>query len=334
MSKIKCAVLGAGFWSTFQIPAWLEIEGVEIVALYNRTRSKAEKLARKYGIPRVYDDPEAVFQNEQFDFVDIVTHEVTHASLVAMAARYGKPVICQKPMAPDYQTCVEMVDTCRKAGVPFLIHDNFRWQRPMRAAKAAIAAGRIGQPYRGRIVLTHGAIELLENQPYLKELERWALTDMGSHAFDLARFFFGDAQSIYCRIHKTGKWQGARGEDVITAVLAMGDVTCNVDLGWVEDPVLLIEGTRGILELRSDDTLIVRTDDGVSTEQITYPSYAWADSRYGACHPSIVDCNVDLLQAIRGDQPAETEASDYLKTMRLVYAAYESAAQNAVIQVA
>ena len=46
MEKLKLAVLGAGFWSQFQIGAWSEIPDVEIVALYNRTRSKAEALAR------------------------------------------------------------------------------------------------------------------------------------------------------------------------------------------------------------------------------------------------------------------------------------------------
>jgi predicted dehydrogenase len=332
MDTLRCAVFGAGFWSTFQIPAWLEIEGVELVALYNRTRVKAEKLAAQYGIPHVYDDPEAVFRNEQFDFVDIITHEVTHAPMVAMAARYQKPVICQKPMAPDYPTCVAMVETCRAAGVPFMIHENFRWQRPIRAAKAAVESGRIGRPYRGRIVLSHGTLEIVQNQPYLKELEHWALTDMGSHALDIARYFFGEAQTLFCQTYKSGRWAGARGEDIVTVVLRMGDVICNVDLGWVDNPLLLIEGTHGTLELRADDTLRVTTAAGVHAEKVTYPTYAWADPAYGACHPSIVDCNADLLRAIRTGQPSATDAADNLKTMRLVYAAYDSAERNESIR--
>ncbi len=56
---LRFAVMGTGFWSHSQIPAWLEIGNVELVAVYNRTRSKAEQVAEKFNIPRVYGDPEA-----------------------------------------------------------------------------------------------------------------------------------------------------------------------------------------------------------------------------------------------------------------------------------
>ena len=56
MKTLRFAVLGTGFWANFQIPAWMELEGVELVALSDRTKSKAEILARKYSVPSVYDD--------------------------------------------------------------------------------------------------------------------------------------------------------------------------------------------------------------------------------------------------------------------------------------
>jgi predicted dehydrogenase len=62
------AVFGTGFWSHYQIAAWNEVGGVELVALYNRTVSKAQKVAEKFGIPRVYGDPEDLLRNEQLDF--------------------------------------------------------------------------------------------------------------------------------------------------------------------------------------------------------------------------------------------------------------------------
>ncbi|MCL4506624.1 MAG: hypothetical protein M1434_00145 [Chloroflexi bacterium] len=57
MPDLKFALFGAGFWSNFQLPAWLEVGGVQSMAVYNRTRSKAEQFARQYHISRVYDDP-------------------------------------------------------------------------------------------------------------------------------------------------------------------------------------------------------------------------------------------------------------------------------------
>jgi predicted dehydrogenase len=73
MSPLKFAVLGTGFWSYFQIPAWFEVGGVELVAVYNRTVSKAEKVAARFGVPRVYGDVEELLKTEKLDFVDIIT---------------------------------------------------------------------------------------------------------------------------------------------------------------------------------------------------------------------------------------------------------------------
>ena len=69
---LKFAVLGTGFWSHYQIPAWFEVGGVELVAVYNRTVAKAEHVAQKFGVPRVYADPEELLQNEQLDFPPMV----------------------------------------------------------------------------------------------------------------------------------------------------------------------------------------------------------------------------------------------------------------------
>ena len=150
MSNLRFAVLGTGFWSLYQIPAWLEVGGVELVAVYNRTVAKAEKVAARFDVPRVYGDPEELFRNERLDFVDIITEVPIHAPLVLMAAKYKVPVICQKPMAPDYATASAMVEACARAGVPFFVHENYRWQAPIRELKRVLDEGHIGRVFRGR----------------------------------------------------------------------------------------------------------------------------------------------------------------------------------------
>jgi len=85
MEKLKFAVLGCGFWSKFQIGAWTEVEGADLVAVYNRTRSKADKIAGDFNVPGVYDDPEELLKNEKLDFVDIITDVDTHALFTGLA---------------------------------------------------------------------------------------------------------------------------------------------------------------------------------------------------------------------------------------------------------
>lgn len=337
MANLRFAVLGTGFWSQFQIPAWFEVGGVDLVACYNRTVAKAEKTAACFGIPKVYGDAEELLQKEKLDFVDIITEVPAHEPLVLLAAQYRRPVICQKPMAASYASARRMVDACRAAGVPFMVHENFRWQTPIRTLKQIMDTGAIGSPFRARFTYIFHLPLVFENQPFLKELEHLAFTDLGSHLFDLTRFFFGDAQSIYAQTFRTRP--DIRGEDVASAMLRCGETIVTCDMGyschtpWQHFPetLIFIEGAQGSLQLTEDFWIHLVTADGTLTRRYPPPFYRWADPNYAVVHSSIVDCNRNLLHALQGGEPAETSGDDNLKVMRMVYAAYESAQQNQVI---
>jgi predicted dehydrogenase len=332
---LKFAVLGTGFWANYQIPAWFEVGGVELVALYNRTVSKAERMAQKFNVQKVYDDAEQLLQNETLDFIDIITEVPAHAPLVHLAAKYRVPVICQKPMGPDYETCQGMVRACQKAGVPLLIHENFRWQTPLRAVKHALVKGRIGRPFRARLQFINYIS--FDNQPSVKQLEHLILTDLGSHLLDLARFYFGEPCSLYCQ-HLQVR-DDIAGEDVASVMLRIGEVICQCEMsftsrtewGHFPETLIYVEGTQGTLELGPDYWLRITTEQGTWAQRVPPPLYSWADPNYAVAHSSIVPCNRDLLRALKTGTPAETSAEDNLKTMRLVYAAYESAAADRVI---
>jgi predicted dehydrogenase len=230
-----------------------------------------------------------------------------------------------------------MVAACREAGVPFSIHENFRWQTPMRAVKRVLDAGTIGKPFRARIQFVHGLPAIFENQPFLKELEKFAFTDVGSHLFDLARFFFGEPQSIYAQTYRSRP--DIKGEDVASAMLRIGDLICTCDISYstklersvFPETLLFVEGDKGSLELAPDLVLRVTTEAGTTVERHAPPFYEWADPRYAVVHSSIVPCNANLLEALRSGTPAETSGEDNLKTMRLVYSAYESAEKNQAV---
>jgi len=125
--KVKRFVLvGAGFWERYQLAAWREAGGVECVGIYNRTLSKAQALANEFGVNTTSDNVEELMDNLQPDFVDTVTDVPTHPTYVSLAAERRIAAICQKPMAPTLAAAEEMVGECRRAGVPLLVHENWR----------------------------------------------------------------------------------------------------------------------------------------------------------------------------------------------------------------
>ena len=335
MENLHYAVFGTGFWSHFQIAAWNDVGGVDLVAVYNRTVHKAELVAQKFGVPSVYGDPEDLLRHEKIDFMDIITEIDAHASLVDLAARYKIPVICQKPMAPDLETAERMVAACRTAGIPFFIHENFRWQTPIRAVKGVIEKGEIGRPFRARIELISG-YPVFKNQPFLGTLEHFIITDLGSHLLDVSRFLFGEARRLYCQTQQVHS--DIAGEDVATILLTMEDGTdVLVRMAYAENylendsfpqTTLFIEGSQGSVELASGGWLRTTTKHGTFSERVKSPRYPWADPDYDLVHASIVPCNANILQDLQGQGKAETTAEDNLKTVRLVFASYDSAASG------
>ncbi len=338
MKELRFAILGTGFWSQFQLTAWQEVAGTECVAIYNRTRDKAEALANQYGVPQVYDNVERMFRDEELDFVDIITDVATHRPFVLLAAQHKVSAICQKPLADSLEAAQQMAETCSAAGTRLFVHENWRWQTPLRAFKQVLESGRIGEVFRARIQYSN-SFPVFDNQPFLKQLRKFILTDIGTHILDVARFLFGESQRLYCQTSRVH--DDIRGEDVATVMLQMqsgATVTCEMSYASrlehdrFPETFVLAEGTSGSLELAPDYWVRLTTAEGTYATRHAPPHYAWADSAYDLIHASIVPCHENLLAGLRGDERAETTAADNLKTLRLVYSAYQSAESGQAIE--
>jgi predicted dehydrogenase len=339
MSELRFAMLGTGFWSKYQLAGWREVPGVKCVALYNRTRSKAEKLASEFGVATVYDDAEGLLRSESLDFIDIVTDVDTHARFVALGAEQGLPVICQKPMAPSLEIARRMVEQTDAAGVPLLIHENWRWQTPLRKLKSILESGQLGQLVRARIDYAN-SFPVFDHQPFLKELTQFLLTDIGTHILDVSRFLFGEATELYCQTRRMKP--DIAGEDVATVMLRTHEgltVTCNMSYAsrWEYDrfpeTFVAVEGTSGGVSLGADYEITVFDKDGSHRVRAAPHGYSWSDPAYALVHSSIVDCHRNLVGSLRGDGEAETTGEDNLRTLELVFGAYESAENHCVVKI-
>ncbi|GIU77254.1 MAG: oxidoreductase [Bryobacteraceae bacterium] len=340
MRKLRFVMIGAGFWARYQLAGWLETGGAVCTGIYNRTRAKAEALAREFGVEHVYDDPAEMIDKEKPDFVDVLTDVDTHAKFTRLAAGMGYPVVCQKPMAASLADAEDMVRFCRERGVTLAINENWRWQTPIRAFREALHSGVIGEVFRTRITMVSG-FPVFQNQPFLAELEQFILTDIGSHLLDTARFLCGEPDLLYCqtkRVHAN-----IRGEDVATVMMrTRAGATVVVEMGYAEnylerdrfpETFLFSEGSLGSLELAPDFWLRTTTKDGTHARRIPPPRYAWANPAYDVVHSSIVPCHENILRGLRGEGEIETSGEDNLKTVRLIFAAYESAARGAAVPV-
>ena len=329
-NKLRVAVFGTGYWAQFQIAAWQAI-GADVCSVWNRTRSRAEETAKKFGVAHVFSSPREVFGYGEFDVADIITDPVCHEELTAFAAENGKPVICQKPMASTLEGCERMVKNCARRGVWFAVHENFRFQPQFRILKKLLDDGKIGKIDRAKLQLRSPDRGIIAAQPALLNMQYMAYLDMGPHIFDVARYLFGEIKSVASHPRCTYKDLREDMVDEADSVLSFQSglvIECN--LVHKCDYKAEIEGERGKITVAWDNTVRLTAEGqeivtAVVPEKLPYiPQKDWA-LHGGHVFAAIPACLKMLAGNLCEGKPAETSGEDNLKTMRAVYAAIQSA---------
>ena len=334
MARLRGAVIGCGFFARNHLHAWRDLaeEGaVELAAVCDLDEARAAEAADAFAVPSRYTDAKAMLAAERPDFVDVVTTMASHRTLVELAAAHGVPVIVQKPFAPVIDDCRAMVEACAKAGVPLMVHENFRFQTPIRAVREVLGQGAIGRPFFARISWRTG-YDVYANQPYLAREERFIILDLVIHLLDVARFLFGEVRRLTCRTASIRP--GIRGEDAATILLEHQDrVVCVVDATYqaLQDPdpfpetLIEVDGSEGTLRLGQGYALTVTGREGTLRRDVAPALLPWASRLWHGVQESVLATQRHWVECLQSGAEPATSGADNLKTFALCEAAYASA---------
>ena len=337
--RLKAVSIGAGYFSAYQYEAWNRIPEVEVAAISNRTESKARDMMATYGIPRFYADWREMIDQERPDFVDIITPPETHTAICAHAAGRGVNIICQKPLAPTWDESERIVATSRRAGVRFMVHENFRWQPWYRRIRQLLERGEIGDPihlyFRMRTGDGWGQDAYLARQPFFRDYPRLLVYETAVHFIDTFRFLLGDITEVYAKLRQLNPV--IRGEDagLLLFQFASG-ATALLDANRFNEPEavnprytfgeLRLDGTGGHLAMEADSSMRIKPLGG----PLQPVEYEREDRGFaGDCVYNLQRHFVDCM--LSGDA-FESRGEDYLKTLSVVDAAYESAASGKAVR--
>jgi len=142
---IKWGIIGVGdVCEKKSGPGLQKAEGSELVAVMRRTGHLAEDYAKRHGVPKWYDDAEKLINDPDINAIYIATPPDGHEPYTTMAAAAGKPVYVEKPMARSHEECLNMVETCKKAGIPLFVAFYRRALPNFLKIKELIDTGAIG----------------------------------------------------------------------------------------------------------------------------------------------------------------------------------------------
>lgn len=122
VKPIRWGIIGCGDVTEKKSgPAYQQTEGFELIAVMRRNHEKAEDYARRHGVAKYYDEADALIRDPEVDAVYIATPPDSHMHYALKVAEAGKPCCIEKPMARNYQECLQVFNAFEQRGIPLFI---------------------------------------------------------------------------------------------------------------------------------------------------------------------------------------------------------------------
>lgn len=279
--EIRWGIVGCGeVCEAKSGPAFQKAEGSALAAVMRRDAAKARDFAERHGVPRWYADAEALIADPGVDAVYVATPPDGHARYALLAARAGKPVYVEKPMARTHAECVAMIEGCRAAGVPLFVAYYRRRLPRFLKAQEILEAGGIGRVRSVQVTLSRpppppAAPGAPVPWRFVPEIAGGGLfLDLASHTLDLLDFLLGPiAEAKGLAANLSGAYAA---EDTVSAAFAFASGALGTGL-WSfaadrrEDRVEIL-GSEGRLSFATFGDDPIRWDGAQGAREFALPN--------------------------------------------------------------
>ncbi len=337
--RLRIGVIGCGAIAVRRhLPEFAARDDVEIAALYNRTREKAENMQKQYG-GTVCGRVEELLSMD-LDAVSICTANVTHAEYAVRALKAGMHVLCEKPMAMSPEECAAMTAEAEKAGRLLMIAHNQRFLTSHVIAAGLIQGGALGKLLSFEAEFSHAGPDEWTGtaDPWFfrkNEAGMGVLADLGIHKTDLIHYLTGESvtevSAHTATLDKT--YPDGRPIDVEDNAWCFfrlqGGANGMMYVSWTNygqgRNSVVLRGTEGAIRCGEDgeDSLLLETGEGVRRLP--------GDRERTENRPSgMID---EFIDCILTGKKCRSTGAEALKAMRVIFAAAESAASASPVRI-
>ena len=331
LPPIRIALVGCGRISANHCEAIDRIEGMTLVAVCDTVEARAREAGEKWRVP-FFTSHEQMFAQVPSEAVAIATPSGLHPAHGIAAARAGKHVICEKPMAISLASADELVRACDDAGVHLFVVKQNRLNATVQLVKRALDKGRFG-----RIYMANATVRWARPQEYYDqapwrgtwEFDGGAFMNQASHYVDLIQWLVGPVESVMAKTATMAR--RIEAEDSGAAILkfrngAIGvlEVTMLTFPKNLEGSITLL-GERGTVKIGG--TAVNRIEhwqfaDYEDDDKLVDAANSAPTSVYGFGHEPYYR---NVLRVIRGEAVPDTDGRGGRKALELVLGIYESA---------
>jgi predicted dehydrogenase len=253
----------------------------------------------------------------------------------------GINVICQKPLAPTFEQARQIVECADKAGIRFMVHENWRFQPWYREIRKLLDSGVVGDNihsmyFRSRMGDGWGENAYLDRQPYFRDYPRLLVYENGVHFIDTYRYLAGEVKDVYAVLKKLNPV--IAGEDYAAVIFNFASGAtgiwdanryneCNFDKPRYTFGEMLVDANGGSIRLYLDGRITIQS---LGEKERTHDYHHEDRSFSGDC---CYTTQRHFIDRMLDGKPFETNGHEYLKTLVVQEAVYESASKNVIVTV-
>ncbi len=324
MKRLRVGVVGAGFISSVYAKTFAAVPEGELVGVCSRTQTSAQRFADRFGLPHATDSLDALLP--QVDVVCVNSPNALHDEHAIAAARAGKHVIVEKPLAVSLEAGEAIVHACEAAGVGLAYAEELPFVPLFARARARIARGEIGEPTLVRVRYAHAG----PHSPWFfsRDMAGGGVgMDMACHALECARWLLGkpSCAQVSARLSTLAHGDRTQLEDHAEIQLHFdGGVRATCEASWA-----LSGGMQAWLEVWGRDGRLVADLLGERGLRVHRAGEGWTtEVQHGPVAYGYGEQLRSFLNSFReGTEPLES-GRDGLAVLEMLYAAYASAREE------
>jgi predicted dehydrogenase len=359
ITKLSVAMIGHGFMGRAHSNAFRQVGcffdlpyQLQLKVICGRNRNEIENFAEKWGWEETQTDWRAAVTRKDVDVVDICTPNHLHAPIAIAAAKAGKIVLCEKPLAMDVAEADRMAEAARS--VPNLVWFNYRRVPAIAFAKQLIDRGQVGRAYhyRATYLQSWGSDADAELWRFRRsEAGSGAMGDLLSHSLDLALLLNGPITEVSSLIETFVPEREVDDAVLTLARFANGSVgsfeATRFATGCLNRNYFEIHGSQGAIRFNLEDLNRLEVFDRNDVEDIQgahnvmvtgpghpYASHFWPPGHIIGYEHTFIATLADFLNCLSKQEVSHPNFDDALEVQKLLDAVQSSARSKAWTSVA
>lgn len=339
--RIGC--IGAGFiMRDCHLVAYRDA-GFNPQAITSLSLEESKAIAARHNIPKIYETWQELIADPEIEIVDIAIPPDAQLGVIKELVKQNRHIIgvlCQKPLAMNYEEARLIVELCEEAGIKLGVNSNMRYDQSIRALKSILNQGLLGKSVLATIEMR----AIPHWQEFLKRYDRLEILNMGIHHIDSFRYLFGDPEKITAVTRKDPRtiFNHIDGISQYTLQYQDGFMATSLDDVWawpgegVQKDIYIkwrVEGTEGMAQGTIGwPKYPVPAPSTIEFTSRQFPDQWFRPKWDKVWFPDAFQGTMaQLLRAVESDTEPEISGRDNLTTMALINGCYQSIKEERTI---